>query len=209
MGVEEGELCLGPTPSLLNPSSGYSKCQGLGTWHRDPGIRLVWWSQEVGEKWKDTKTWGSGEEWIRILFLRKNPKIQDKLDGEWGIRRPVLISTKKEVWGGFHVLEGRLPKLETEDEKYVACAEQGVCVVGGGDELGWFWHFLSWLSEEPSPFLSGCLAQAVWGSTQRKVTNLPLLPTALAELERLKVCTRCLVSVAHSLPALSLPHLLF
>lgn len=52
------------------------------------------------------------------------------------IRRPMLISTKKKVQGGFHVLEGRLPKLGTEAEKYVACAEQGVCVVRGGDELG-------------------------------------------------------------------------
>lgn len=50
--------------------------------------------------------------------------------------RPMLISTKKKVRGGFHVLEGRLPKLGTEAEKYVACAEQGVCVVGGGDDLG-------------------------------------------------------------------------
>ena len=38
---------------------------------------------------------------------------------------------------------------------------------------------------------------------------MPLLATALAELERLKICTMRLVSVAHSLPALSSPHLFY
>ena len=38
---------------------------------------------------------------------------------------------------------------------------------------------------------------------------MPLLATALAELERLKICTMRLVSIAHSLPAFSPPHLLF